>query len=52
MISGVGGSAGSGSMRILILGGTSEAREMAVPAALNDSFGFGGHNTALLFRAV
>jgi len=29
-----------------------EARKMAVPAALNDSFGFGGHNTALLFRAV
>ena len=27
-----------------------EAREMAVPAALNDSFGFGGHNVALLFR--
>jgi 3-oxoacyl-[acyl-carrier-protein] synthase II len=27
-----------------------EARHMAVPAALNDSFGFGGHNTALLFR--
>jgi 3-oxoacyl-[acyl-carrier-protein] synthase II len=27
-----------------------EAREMPVPAALNDSFGFGGHNTALLFR--
>jgi 3-oxoacyl-[acyl-carrier-protein] synthase II len=29
-----------------------EARQMPVPAALNDSFGFGGHNTALLFRAV
>jgi 3-oxoacyl-[acyl-carrier-protein] synthase II len=27
-----------------------EARHMRVPAALNDSFGFGGHNTALLFR--
>jgi 3-oxoacyl-[acyl-carrier-protein] synthase II len=27
-----------------------KAREMAVPAALNDSFGFGGHNVALLFR--
>ncbi len=27
-----------------------EARHMSVPAALNDSFGFGGHNTALLFR--
>ena len=27
-----------------------EAREMTVSAALNDSFGFGGHNTALLFR--
>ncbi len=26
-----------------------EARHMAVPAALNDSFGFGGHNSALLF---
>ncbi len=26
------------------------AREMAVPAMLNDSFGFGGHNVALLFR--
>ncbi|MEO6884736.1 MAG: beta-ketoacyl-[acyl-carrier-protein] synthase family protein [Jatrophihabitantaceae bacterium] len=29
-----------------------EARKMTVPAALNDSFGFGGHNTALLFRKV
>jgi 3-oxoacyl-[acyl-carrier-protein] synthase II len=27
-----------------------EARQMSVPAALNDSFGFGGHNTALVFR--
>jgi 3-oxoacyl-[acyl-carrier-protein] synthase II len=27
-----------------------DAREMQVPAALNDSFGFGGHNVALLFR--
>ena len=27
-----------------------EARHMPVPAALNDSFGFGGHNSALLFR--
>jgi 3-oxoacyl-[acyl-carrier-protein] synthase II len=27
-----------------------EARKMAIPAALNDSFGFGGHNVALLFR--
>jgi len=27
-----------------------KAREMSVPAALNDSFGFGGHNVALLFR--
>jgi 3-oxoacyl-[acyl-carrier-protein] synthase II len=27
-----------------------KAREMTVPAALNDSFGFGGHNVALLFR--
>jgi 3-oxoacyl-[acyl-carrier-protein] synthase II len=26
-----------------------EARRMQVPAALNDSFGFGGHNSALLF---
>jgi 3-oxoacyl-[acyl-carrier-protein] synthase II len=29
-----------------------KAREMPVPAALNDSFGFGGHNVALLFRKV
>jgi 3-oxoacyl-[acyl-carrier-protein] synthase II len=29
-----------------------EARRMPVPAALNDSFGFGGHNVALLFRSV
>ncbi len=29
-----------------------KAREMSVPAALNDSFGFGGHNVALLFRKV
>jgi 3-oxoacyl-[acyl-carrier-protein] synthase II len=29
-----------------------EARKMVVPAALNDSFGFGGHNAALLFRKV
>ena len=28
------------------------ARRMAVPAALNDSFGFGGHNAALLFRKL
>ena len=27
-----------------------EARKMSVPAALNDSFGFGGHNVALLIR--
>ncbi len=27
-----------------------KVREMPVPAALNDSFGFGGHNAALLFR--
>ncbi|MGI8678284.1 MAG: beta-ketoacyl-[acyl-carrier-protein] synthase family protein [Jatrophihabitans sp.] len=27
-----------------------KAREMSVPAALNDSFGFGGHNASLLFR--
>jgi 3-oxoacyl-[acyl-carrier-protein] synthase II len=26
-----------------------EARKMLVPAALNDSFGFGGHNVSLLF---
>jgi 3-oxoacyl-[acyl-carrier-protein] synthase II len=29
-----------------------KAREMPVPAALNDSFGFGGHNVAVLFRKV
>jgi 3-oxoacyl-[acyl-carrier-protein] synthase II len=28
------------------------ARSMPVPAALNDSFGFGGHNAALLFRKI
>src|SRR4051812_47718234 len=27
-----------------------EARKMTVSAALNDSFGFGGHNVSLLFR--
>jgi 3-oxoacyl-[acyl-carrier-protein] synthase II len=27
-----------------------EAREMRVTAALNNSFGFGGHNVSLLFR--
>ena len=27
-----------------------EARQMSVPAALNDSFGFGGHNVAVLFH--
>ena len=27
-----------------------EARHMPIPAALNDSFGFGGHNAALLVR--
>jgi 3-oxoacyl-[acyl-carrier-protein] synthase II len=26
------------------------ARTMEVPAALNNSFGFGGHNAALLFQ--
>jgi 3-oxoacyl-[acyl-carrier-protein] synthase II len=26
-----------------------EAREMPVPAAMNDSFGFGGHNVSLIF---
>jgi len=26
-----------------------EARKMEIPAALNDSFGFGGHNVSLLF---
>ncbi len=29
-----------------------EARKMAVPAALNDSFGFGGHNAALVFHKL
>ncbi len=29
-----------------------EAREMRVPVAVNDSFGFGGHNASLLFRKV
>jgi 3-oxoacyl-[acyl-carrier-protein] synthase II len=27
-----------------------EVRKLHIPAALNDSFGFGGHNVALLFR--
>jgi 3-oxoacyl-[acyl-carrier-protein] synthase II len=27
-----------------------EAREMAVEVAINDSFGFGGHNTSVVFR--
>jgi 3-oxoacyl-[acyl-carrier-protein] synthase II len=27
-----------------------EAREMSVTAAINDSFGFGGHNTSVVFR--
>jgi 3-oxoacyl-[acyl-carrier-protein] synthase II len=27
-----------------------EAREMSIPAAMNDSFGFGGHNVSLIFR--
>lgn len=27
-----------------------EARRMQVPAAMNDSFGFGGHNVSLIFR--
>ena len=26
-----------------------EAREMEVDAAINDSFGFGGHNTSVVF---
>jgi 3-oxoacyl-[acyl-carrier-protein] synthase II len=30
----------------------SKAREMTVTAALNDSFGFGGHNAALLFHKL
>ncbi|MGH8960427.1 MAG: beta-ketoacyl-[acyl-carrier-protein] synthase family protein [Jatrophihabitantaceae bacterium] len=29
-----------------------EPREMSVSAAINDSFGFGGHNASLLFRKV
>jgi len=29
-----------------------EAREMSVPVAISDSFGFGGHNASLLFRKV
>jgi 3-oxoacyl-[acyl-carrier-protein] synthase II len=29
-----------------------EARQMPVPAAMNDSFGFGGHNVSLIFRKV
>ena len=27
-----------------------EARKMSIPAAVNDSFGFGGHNVSLVFR--
>ncbi|HZY75724.1 MAG TPA: beta-ketoacyl-ACP synthase, partial [Jatrophihabitantaceae bacterium] len=27
-----------------------EARQMPVPVAINDSFGFGGHNASLVFR--
>jgi 3-oxoacyl-[acyl-carrier-protein] synthase II len=27
-----------------------EARKMPIPAAMNDSFGFGGHNVSLIFR--
>jgi 3-oxoacyl-[acyl-carrier-protein] synthase II len=27
-----------------------EARHMAVPVAINNSFGFGGHNASVLFR--
>jgi 3-oxoacyl-[acyl-carrier-protein] synthase II len=27
-----------------------EPREMPVPVAVNNSFGFGGHNASLLFR--
>jgi 3-oxoacyl-[acyl-carrier-protein] synthase II len=26
-----------------------EAREMQIGAAINDSFGFGGHNTSVVF---
>jgi 3-oxoacyl-[acyl-carrier-protein] synthase II len=29
-----------------------KAREMVVTAALNDSFGFGGHNASLLFHKL
>jgi 3-oxoacyl-[acyl-carrier-protein] synthase II len=29
-----------------------EARQMPVPVAINDSFGFGGHNASLVFRKV
>ncbi|WP_086824696.1 beta-ketoacyl synthase [Allokutzneria sp. NRRL B-24872] len=29
-----------------------QARQMEVPAALSNSFGFGGHNTALVFASV
>jgi 3-oxoacyl-[acyl-carrier-protein] synthase II len=29
-----------------------EARHMPVPAAINNSFGFGGHNASVLFRKV
>jgi len=29
-----------------------EARKVTVNAALNDSFGFGGHNAALIFHKV
>jgi 3-oxoacyl-[acyl-carrier-protein] synthase II len=29
-----------------------EARKMVVPAALNNSFGFGGHNVSLLIRKI
>ena len=29
-----------------------KARDMVVTAALNDSFGFGGHNTSLLFHKL
>ncbi len=29
-----------------------EARTMTVPAAINNSFGFGGHNASLLFRKL
>jgi 3-oxoacyl-[acyl-carrier-protein] synthase II len=29
-----------------------EARQMPVPAAMNNSFGFGGHNASVIFRKV